>query len=196
MGATASIMQVLSTVGSVSGQLTNANAIQAQGRYQSSILNQNATLTDQQAADAIVRGDLQAGQAGAATRQAIGQGRAGFAAQGIDVGTGSPLDVTNNAETLSALDIATIKNNAAREAWGYKVQGQNFKTQAGITSLAATNAADGARTGAFNTLLTGASNTYGIIRDARDGGRRNAAASNPTATLNHQRMTVPFHLGY
>jgi hypothetical protein len=52
---------------------------------------------------------------------------------------------------LSTLDAATIKNNAAREAWGYKVQAQDYQNRGDILLTNADNEAT-------STLLTGSSN--------------------------------------
>lgn len=158
MGATASIVTTIAgTAGTAYGQVQNANAITDRARFESS-------LADLQSKDAIARGDFEAGQREQAGRRTIASERAGFAAGGIDASSGSAADVQASEAGISELDAQMIRNNAAREAWGYKAQAQ-------LNSVAASNEADAERRQAFSTVLTGASNTYGLIRQSRGVGR-------------------------
>ena len=59
-----------------------------------------------------------------------GAQRASFANHGVDVGTGSPLDVLSSTDLAAAQDVATTKANAQREAYGFRVQGANYAAQA------------------------------------------------------------------
>jgi hypothetical protein len=78
----------------------------------------------------------------------IGTQRAGFAGQNVDVGQGSPTDVQGDAAYLGELDALKIRNNAAREAWGYRVQAQNAR-------MGGQNAQTASQYGAAATLIGG-----------------------------------------
>jgi hypothetical protein len=133
---------------------SSASAIKAQGNYKSAAANANAKLSNLQAEDAIARGDKAVMDHGKAVRALIGKQRANFAGQGIDVGSGSAAAFQNESDFLGSLDALTLKNNAARESLGYRIQGINYRAQGEFDRLAAKNAA---RT----TLLTGGLSALG-----------------------------------
>ena len=56
------------------------------------------------------------------TRGAVGAARAAAGGSGVDVNVGSPAQTQATIATAGATDVATIKNNAARAAWGYQTQ--------------------------------------------------------------------------
>lgn len=157
------------TLNRFSQQRSQANAIVARGSYEGAAADRNAKLAEMQAADAIQRGESSANIRALEGRQEMGATRASLAAQGLDLGFGSAVDVQVDEAKLSALDVATIRNNAAREAWGYTVQAQDY-TQAGkFARTAAQNEATALRGASVSTLLTGAGKTYGLFRAARGG---------------------------
>lgn len=112
-------------------------SIKARGRYEESIYNTNARLANLKAKDAIERGKTEANKLRSESRKFIGAQRAAAAAQGVQVDIGSVGDIVNETENLTALDAITIKNNAFREAFGYRVEsieqrymGQNARRSA------------------------------------------------------------------
>ena len=141
MGATAAV----ATIGS---SVLGAYAQEKAGRAQQDVANWNADVAEQQAQDAIARGDVAAKRQQQVIKQTIGAQRAALAAQGLDLKDGSALDVQMNTAGLGALDVVTIKNNAAREAWGYRVNADNYRMQGEV----ARKTADA---NAFGTLLGG-----------------------------------------
>jgi len=127
----------------------------------------NAAVADVQAEDAVARGAEEESRFRAGVRGMIGKQRAGFAAANIDVGYGSSVDVQADTAFLGELDALTIQTNAAREAWGYKVQAEDLRKRADIARktgvmLEATgrqNAKTAYLQGA-TSLVTGAANLY------------------------------------
>lgn len=83
---------------------------------------QSGQILEARARDARAIGADEESRYRASVRGLIGSQRAGFAAQGVDVGSGSAVDVQADAAYLGELDALTIRNNAAREAWGYEVE--------------------------------------------------------------------------
>ena len=55
----------------------------------------------------------------------IGDQRAQMSANGIDITQGSAQDMLASTKFLGGIDVNTIQSNAARQAWGYSVQGMN-----------------------------------------------------------------------
>ncbi len=123
-------------------------SLKAQGNYQSQIALSNARLANIQADDAVQRGEKDVLKSQQETKAVAGSQRAALAAQGIDMKSGSALDVQEDTAGRGAMDALTIRNNAWRTAWGYKVQAQQDTTQAAFDKLAAKNQAR-------STLLTG-----------------------------------------
>jgi hypothetical protein len=167
MGMTAAILTAVNTGLSYSSQRNAASAADTQGKFEAGILRQNADFSDQQAADAVARGQIDEGRQRLDTKQRLGASKAALAAQGVDVGYGSALDVQSSEAQLGELDALTIRNSAAREAWGYKVQGLGYRQQAKLAELGGINQGAALRSNATSTLLTGAVNTYGLYSSAR-----------------------------
>lgn len=171
MGATAAMLltggQALTTA---IGQRQQAGAVLASGGYNQRLAEWNAKLAERQAADAIARGQTAAQRQGMATRQAIGAQRAALAANGVEVNDGSAVDVQSDTAALGALDALTIRNNAAREAWGYQAQASNYRQQGILTGLESQNQAAALKNASYSTLLTGAANVYGMSRAKKVGG--------------------------
>lgn len=99
---------------------------------QADLSDWNAQVADLQATDAIARGAQQESRFRASVRTMIGSQRAGLAASNVDVGFGSAVDVQADAAYLGELDALTIRTNAAREAWGYKVSAEDLRKRAEI----------------------------------------------------------------
>ncbi|MFJ1336758.1 hypothetical protein ACIKP7_01300 [Pseudomonas caricapapayae] len=127
--------------------LMSAQQSQAQGAASAEASLQNAQFANQAADDAVARGEFESDQQRLQTRAAIGSQRAGFAANGVDVNSGSAAEIQDDTAALGELDALTIRNNAAREAWGYRTQAQQ-------NVLAANTAKGSAKAGMFGSLLT------------------------------------------
>jgi hypothetical protein len=140
-------------------------AQQGAAESQAELLDYNAAIADVQAQDATQRGQEEESRFRTGVQTLIGSQRAGFAGAGVDVGFGSAVDVQADAAFLGELDALTIRTNAAREAWGYKVKGEDIRRQAQITRKEGAMAAEAgrinqsaARIGAIGTVAgTGAS---------------------------------------
>ncbi len=139
-------------------------AQQRAAESEAGLLDYNAQVADLQAQDAVERGREEESRFRTGVRGIIGAQRAEIAASGTDVGFGSAVDVQEDAAFLGELDALTIRNNAAREAWGYKVQAHDIRQRARITrqegrelARAGREAQTQAKIGAVSTgILTGA----------------------------------------
>lgn len=99
---------------------------------QADLADYNANVADLQAKDAVARGTEEESRFRSSVRGIIGSQRANQAAQGVDVGFGSTVDVQADAAFLGELDALTIKTNAAREAWGFQVQAEDLRKRGQI----------------------------------------------------------------
>jgi hypothetical protein len=120
----------------------------------------NAKIADLQAKDAEVRGDIEEDRFRKGVEQYIGAQRAAFSASNIDVNFGSAVDVQADTAFQGELDALTIRNNAMRESWGFKVEAVDQRARAHVarkSGLAAAEAGRSQRTqarlGALGTVL-------------------------------------------
>jgi hypothetical protein len=129
-----------------------ANEVKAAGELQkeaayagAQLLDWNASVARMQAADALARGAEDERRFRENIDVMVGAQRAGFAAQNVDVGFGSAVDTQADAAYLGELDALQIRNNAAREAWGFNVQATDYNIRAmiqrkeGVNMVAAAN---------------------------------------------------------
>lgn len=138
------------------GAGVNAYSSVKAGEAQGDIADNNAMLAKYQASDALHRGAIQAGairqQGFAQTASAL----AAMGANGVDSG-GAPITKSlANTET----DYARAVTNAQREAWGFKVEAQNFESDAKRARRAGFLGAAGAGVGLFGSAGSGAANNY------------------------------------
>jgi hypothetical protein len=134
----------------VGGSLFSAYGKLKAGREQQKMFEQNAQFADWQAADAFDRGAVNEKRQRQTTEQVIGAQRTSLAAQNVDVNQGSSLDVQADAAYLGELDALTIRNNAAKEAYGYQVQAKDLRQRGKYANQEG-------QMGAINSILGGGS---------------------------------------
>lgn len=119
----------LSILGTITTTMQQASAARAQGAYESSIANTNARIARIQARQTIEAGDVMASRKNVETGSIVSSIRAQQGASGIDVGSGSSALVRAGVSAVGAVDELTIRNNAARQAWGYETEaiGDSYK---------------------------------------------------------------------
>jgi len=148
---------VTSAVLAARGQKKAGDAAKAAGESTAQQQEWNARIAEVQAQDAVTRGREAESQLRTQTRGLIGSQRAGFAGQGLDISVGSPVDVQGDTAYLGELDAQTIRANAAREAWGYRVEAADRRMAADIARKGGQAAATASRWNAASTVLGGAS---------------------------------------
>lgn len=146
MGA-GSIMQTVSAY-------KGAEQDKAAYKYQSVVDSNNSQIAQEQSADAIRNGQVEAMTAGLRTAQLEGRQRNMYAGANIDASQGSPLNVLSDTLFLGRRDAGIIMDNANKKAWGYKVQAQNYKDNAGLLNDRA-DATDPWKAGLSTLLTTG-----------------------------------------
>jgi hypothetical protein len=109
---------------------TRAASTRAQAKYEKFRYDQNAKLAELQAIDALKRGERAASTIQMRTKQTIGSQRAALAAQGIEINADTAADIQADTKLYGDFDAIEVKNNAWREAFGYKMQALSF-TQSG-----------------------------------------------------------------
>jgi hypothetical protein len=100
-----------------------------QGQFKEKQDLENIDLAKLQAADAYQRGGQLAGRLQMQASQLAAAQRLAFANSGVDAKEGTPVDVMAGTGALSELDVQTTLNNAAREAYGFKVRQLQLEQQ-------------------------------------------------------------------
>lgn len=148
---------VATTALSVFSSIRGAQAQNAQNAYQANVLKANALSAQYAANDAEARGKIAAQNKNEETALLIGRQRAALAANGVQVDTGSALDITSDTAGIGALDALTIKNNADREAWSDENQARQDRSQAEYTTdqdSSGLGAAGGALLGGIGSIAS------------------------------------------
>lgn len=131
----------------------SAGAQVAAGQEANAAAQFRGEMADRSAADARARGEVEAGRRQIEARRAIGAARASMAASGIALDDGSALSIQEDIAAAGELDALTIRNNAAREAFGYRVEGDMSRLRGSAEQF-------GGYVGGFSTVVTAGGN-YG-----------------------------------
>ena len=145
-------------------------AQQASANFQAQVARNNQIVAERQAQDAILRGAGLETEKRFETQRLIGQQRAALAANGVVVSQGSALDITAGTAGLGELDALTIRNNAQREAFGFRARGAGFAADATLLQTQGEQANRAARSASFGTLLGTGTRFAGQFRTFRKEG--------------------------
>lgn len=170
--------------GAVGNAYAQSQAIKARAAYQSTIAKINSELSTMQAEDAIKRGDIEARNYQKEVDQMIGSQRVAYAAQGVDVNFGSAAEIQEETRMQGAIDALKIRNNAWREAWGYRVEANNstfageFAKIEGKSAARQTLLTGGMQALSYGTQAYGSFSQSSYFKSGGEGSR--ASASNPS----------------
>jgi hypothetical protein len=146
------------------GGLFSANAQKEAGNAQAATYFEQARAADLNAAaagelsrDAVIRGGLEERNLRQQGGQLLGSQKAAYGASGIDSATGSAAQVADASRLALEEDVAAIRLNAQREAWGSQIDALNYKSQARAYRNAAKAAKKSGGQAGMGTMLTTAS---------------------------------------
>jgi hypothetical protein len=138
---------------SAGGTLLGGLATMGQMNYQAEVAKNNATIASQNATAAEQAGEQQAAQESRKNAAQMGSIVASQAANGVDVNTGSAVDVQTSEREIGHLDTENVMRNAEMQAYGYRTQSTNYQAQAKLDSAAASLAPISAAFGATGSYL-------------------------------------------
>lgn len=124
---------------------------------QSSVMRTNATLAENQAKDAIYRGNRTSQYARRDYRNVRGSAQASMAARGVQLDSGSPVALLAGIDAMSAEDQYSIKTTAEREAYGHKVDAINQRSNAGLYSMKASSERSAGKNAGASAWINGLS---------------------------------------
>lgn len=157
--AFAAIPAVLAVAGagvSAYGAIQGAQAQSSALNYQAQVAKNNQVIAEQSREYALEAGQAQAHTTALKGRAIGGKIKAMQAASGVDVNTGSPVDVQESQREQSQLDVETVLNNAQLSAYGYRVKGDNYASEATLKEKAADDAETAGYVKAAGGLLSSA----------------------------------------
>jgi hypothetical protein len=178
MGAEVAIIAtVASAVVGIGGAIMQGQASAKAAEYQAQVARNNAAIaranaitSENNAKTSEAAGAARADQEAMQTREMIGKQKASAAASGLDIASGTPVDITSSTAGLGMLSQLNIRDETNRRAAALRQQGAGYGTQAAnfdISASAADDAADSAMTGgilrAAGAGFSGASKSVGLL---------------------------------
>lgn len=160
--ATMAALTVASTGLTMYGQAKSSKANQAAYAQASQLAMFNAKTEDVAAADALARGEEEAIAHGRQVAALRGTQTASMAAEGLELGFGSALDVETDTDLLAAEDANRIRQNASREADSHRISAVNYRAEAAGATAARKAEKSSMLINAGSTLLSGASQIAGL----------------------------------
>lgn len=121
------------------GASNQAKSMSAMSGYQAGVARNNQIIAEQNAQHALESGATAAENQSMKTAATLGEQKATQAASGLDVNSGSPLDVRKSTASLGWLDAMTILSNAGEKAAAYRAQKLNFESEEQLDLMKAKN---------------------------------------------------------
>lgn len=151
-----------STVGSYYSARSQASSL----GHQANIAEINARIADLGAESALEQGKQQVAERTLRAGQERGAQRAALAANGVVLNEGSSAEIQASSALMKEIDANTLRANALRSAWGYRMNAGNLRSEA--TMARATARGLNPLGSAATTLLGGATSVatswYGLQR--------------------------------
>lgn len=141
-------------------------AARLRGKLERENFQWNAKLSDLAAQDVTARSSLEEGNIVARGRQVRGAQRAAAAASGVEVDSGSALQLQRETEFLTEMDVLTLRSNALRESFGLKMQSNELRYRGQMAELGGRMEEAALRSKARATLITGG---IGMLRGGIQG---------------------------
>lgn len=146
------------------GQQKQAHNLEQQGWMEKELFGKNAALAEEQAADATARGREAELRQRFRMRQLVGAQNTAFAGQGVDISVGSPVDVKTGDQAIGEMDALTIRENAAREAMGFRKQAEIYRYQGDMALRGAHNQAAATKWQSYGTLANFAGDMFELYK--------------------------------
>lgn len=98
--------------------------------FEAEIAETNARISEMGAQSELARGQREEQGSRLRTAQLKSSQRVALAANGVDLGQGSAVDLLTSTDYMGEMDANTIASNAVKSAWGYRTQAMDYKNQA------------------------------------------------------------------
>lgn len=150
-------LSLLGTGASIMGTLGRGESDAQTAAYRAQVARNNETIANEQADQELMAGKRQAEMKSLETASRVARVRSTMASNGVDISTGSALDVQASERELGAIDAETALSNSQLRAYGYRARSGAYGASAGLESRAASSSRTGSYLEAGGTLLSRAS---------------------------------------
>lgn len=152
---------VAATLVSAYGKHVAGKTEQAKANYQAGVDKNNQTISERNAADARERGKIDERAHRVKISQLKGRQRASMGASGIELDSGSALDILSDTAEIGELEALTIRNNAERDAVNFENQAANYGVSSRNAIIGGKAKKSAANLAAFGTLISGGGKAAG-----------------------------------
>lgn len=163
LSITSACITAISTAISVPAAIQQGKQAKATYEYQAKVAKKNAEIAQQNAGQERQSGIEEARLQRIKTLQTIGVQQTAMAANGIDIGSGTALDMIEDTAQMGELDALTIKYNSERNALNYEQQASNFLNQSNLDKMSAKNVSSASKINAISTGLNGIGSGLGSL---------------------------------
>ena len=144
----------LSAVASITGAVAAGYQQVQQGRFQQGVADYNARVAENEAEETRNAGVEEENKQRQKTAQLLSKQRAQLGASGVDLTSGSALQIQQDTQTLGEVDALRIRSN-------FENQATSLETGADLTRTEGANARSAGFGRAAGTLLSGAGTALG-----------------------------------
>lgn len=152
------------------GQRKAARGYEREGEMERALYGRSADLLEEQATDAEARGREAELRQRRAVAALSGAQAVGFAGQNVTLGEGSARQVVASDRRVGEFDALMIRENAAREAMGFRRQAEIQRGQGDLTYMASRNRARALRVQSVGTLANYTGDMFGLYSSYKKGG--------------------------
>lgn len=152
-------LKALGAIKGFQGQKYEAKANANAAKYNAAIASNNAIIARQNSELEARKGNAEVEAKQMETRARIGAIKASQGASGVDVNYGSAVDVRSSAAMSGQLSAINIRANAARRAYGYEAEADQYDAQSTLYKAQAVNEKNAGNIKANSTLLGGLAET-------------------------------------
>jgi hypothetical protein len=170
-----------SAVGTITGGVANQNA----SNYQAAVASNNEIIANQNAVRAEQSGYASSQTESLKGAAASGKVKVAQASNGVDVNTGSNVDVQASEREANQLNTETVFQNDLMKAYGYRVNAENFQSESQLDTMKASEAVPASILSATGGLLSSASSIGGKWGSS-SGSIPNIPGFNPIAGISGQ----------
>ncbi len=126
-------------------------------QYQAKVLENNAKTQDTNRSNALIAGNERESRIRMQVARTIASQRAAYAANGVDVDVGSPVDIANSSRLEGEADVAVAHYQALQEAYGFSQEAWSDRANAKLAKAEGRNKLIGSFLDAGSSYLSGAS---------------------------------------
>jgi hypothetical protein len=137
MGALGVGLSALGAVSAANAASNAAESSQTQLRFNASMAKINSQLSESNAQATLLAGQRAEQNVRLKTANLKSDQRASMAANGIDLGSQTALNILTSTDVMGEVDANQTAANALRAAWGYRTQAANYDAQAAFASASA-----------------------------------------------------------